>query len=65
MDNDNINNGANHHVSKEDLQRCIYNEGIGYGVMTYYGKVTSDDKTAELLWNQTYDSIKKLEEYLK
>jgi len=47
-------------ITPEELAYRIDNEGIGYAIMNYYGKVKSTDEHAETLWNDAYDSLKKL-----
>lgn len=51
-------------ITPEDMVNRIENEGIAYAILTFYGKVKSNDKKAEELWNSAYDALSNLEKYL-
>jgi hypothetical protein len=51
-------------VKTEDLVYRLENEGESYALLNYYGKVRSNDKVAEKLWNKAYDSLIKLKMHL-
>ncbi len=55
-------------LSNEDLLNRIENEGIGYAIQHYYGKLEEEralDEIAGRLWNNAYDSLKLLQDYLE
>ena len=53
-----------HKITPEDMHYRLENEGIGYAILNYYGKVESDDIVAEKLWNDAHKSLTKLQSYL-
>ena len=52
-------------LSNEDLKNRIRNEGIGYAILSYYGRdIHCEDKEAERLWKKAYDSLINIQNYL-
>ena len=52
-------------LSNEDLKNRIRNEGIGYAILSYYGRdIQCEDKEAERLWKAAYDKLTSLQNYL-
>ncbi len=55
-------------LSNEDLLYRIESEGIGYAIQHYYGKLEERracDEISGKLWNNAYDSLKLLQDYLE
>jgi len=53
-------------VSNKNLSWSLKNEGESYAILHYYGKTfEAEDLEAKKLWDEAYDSLVKLKEYLK
>ena len=61
---DNKTPDDNELIKPEEMAYRLEAEGIGYAILNYYGKIKSNDKTAENLWNNAHDAIVLLQTYL-